>query len=348
MSDCSGRRIVSTWYYEQDAAEGGSYAQVRGDSSAESFRDVYRRCLMVFFVTARRSDPTAELVLYVNSPLRADVSADAAALLYVLTSCSVKVHQLEYTYRPPSTWQHRWRNQFFVFDVLTDLATRTDAGDLLTIIDSDVVWSGTSGTEHFWEQLRKDGAVTYWLPYEPDLRVNGLSRHELTKLAADLGAPPNATLHISGGELIALTGHVAQKVVAEATMLWPELLRRHEAGMLTVGEESHLFSLILHRLDVPQGAGHEYIKRMWTQVFKYRNVGPGDEDLPLWHVPAEKRYGLERIADSIIGRGPEKFINMPQRSFAELLMRELAVPRSSARKTVSDLSRAAVRRMRER
>lgn len=179
-------RVISTWFYENSVEEGGQYAQVRGSSSSEQFRDIYRRCVGVFFASARRANPAARLLLYSNAPWGAR-SSDADEVGRLLAALHVEQVVVSYSHVPPDSWPKAWRNQFFVFDVLRDLVQRYEPADLAVVLDSDVVWSGHNSTELMWRHMAVDGLLTYDVGYAPDHVVNGLSRRMLTRMGEATG-----------------------------------------------------------------------------------------------------------------------------------------------------------------
>jgi hypothetical protein len=288
-------RIVSTWFYQQSRDEGGTYAQVRGDSSSEVFRDVYRRCVSLFFATARRANPDAELVLFLNRAWDPAASSVASDVHEALRHWGVRCEVLDYSFAPPTTWPPAWRNQFFVLDALVALSDMSSSDDDVVLLDSDIVWSGGAPSTALWEGIRAHGALTYRLDHGPDEVINGCSRRELTRLAADLGVPYDGILEYAGGEFVALTAETCSAIVELAGRFWPEILRLHVSGKIKQIEEGHLLSICYAALDVENGTGNRFVKRIWTQPFKYQNAQPGDLELALWHVPAEKKYGIRRL-----------------------------------------------------
>lgn len=331
-------RWISTWYYEQSADEGGSYAQVRGDSSTERFRDVYRRCLCVFFHTARLACPEARLVLVHNAPLRPDASPVARETVRLLTDLGVELRRVDYTHAPPATWQDAWRNQFYVLDAIGELASAVADSDQMVLLDSDIVWTGLPATEELWRRIARVGMASYVIDYPPDEIANGMSRVELTALGRLLGVESDAVIPYSGGEFVALDGRAARAVVHAAEELWPAVLRWHDGDPGRVLEEAHLLSLVYASLNWPAGGAQDLVKRIWTQPFKYRNTTPSDLTLPLWHLPAEKRYGIRRLYDDIVRGRPGLPGQMPA---------TLGVPSNSTVKVVRDVTAAAAGRLRQ-
>ena len=66
--------------------------------------------------------------------------------------------------------------------------------------------------------------------------------------------------------------------------------------------EAHLLSLCYADLGLPTGGCDRFVKRLWTQPLRHQNVQPGAETLALWHLPAEKRYGLRRLYGDLVVR----------------------------------------------
>lgn len=338
-------RWVSTWFYEQSSDEGGRYAQARGDSSSQAFRDIYRRCIATFFATARRVDPGAELVLHLNRPWDPTASRTAGDVAALLDRLEVRRVVLDYTYAPPPSWPDAWRNQFFVLDVLADLAQTLADDDLLVVLDSDVVWSGAGCVDDLWRAVAEDGAVTYRLDYAPDHVVNGCSRRQLTELARRLGMDTgDRVLDYSGGELVALRGDTCVLVVEAAARLWPAVQRARDDGLVRHLEEAHLLSLCYAALGLRTGEGNRFLKRMWTQPLRHQNVRQGDEALVVWHVPAEKRYGLRRLYGDLVA-APDDLRSVPDEAYAALLGRRLGVPSNTRGKVLRDVTSATRQRV---
>ncbi len=339
------RAIVATWFYEQDAKEGGAYAQVRGDSSSEAFRDVYRRCIAVFFFTARAANPDADLALVLNRPWRAEASPVAKDVRTMLELLRVTLHVRPYSFSPPSDWPAAWRNQFFVFDALEALVSAAAPDDLIMLLDSDVVWSNSERTPRLWSRLAETASLTVHIDYPPDRRVNGMTRSEMTQLARSLGLGTgrSTTLPYCGGELVGLSGDAAHRVCARAREVWPGILAHHARSTVPGMEEAHLLSMLYADLGLPTGNAASFIKRLWTQPLRFQNTAPGDEDLALWHVPAEKRYGLRRLYEALARRRHDESLGSPS-----VLGSYVGVPKNTRVKVVRDVTRASTSRVRAR
>lgn len=345
IEESKRRSFVATWFYEQDPDEAGSYRQVRGDSSSEAFRDVYRRCVAVYFLTARMANPASELVLVLNRPWREDASRVAAEVSSILAQLGVIVRVQPYSYAPPTTWAPAWRNQFFVLDALDVLTSMASARDLVLLLDSDVVWSGSDLTRAMWSRLERDESLTLHIDYDVDERVNGLTRQDVTSLARSLGVHVESDVVIpySGGEIVGLNASVATQLCARARELWPDLVVRVSRSSAPEMEEAHFLSMLYWDMEMPTGMARPYVKRLWTQPLRFRNTVPGDENLVLWHVPAEKRYGLRRLYAALTDLLRQQQTDAPVMPRSDLA-HYLGIPRNSPGKFVRDIGFAATSR----
>ena len=75
------------------------------------------------------------------------------------------------------------------------------------------------------------------------------------------------------------------------------------------------------------------IKRIWTSP-RYSSVAPGDERLLLWHLPAEKRYGLRDIYKMLRKAGFP--VAMDLYTFRSMAMKFCGVPHKGPGKVIHD------------
>lgn len=334
---------VSTWFYTQSKAEGGEYAQVRGDSSTEKFRDVYRRCLGVFFLSARKANPDAELVLYINREWNEGSSKVASEVWRLLQLLGVTVELIQYKHQPSDTFSKSWKNQFFVIDVLADLSTKVSRDDAWVVLDSDIVWSSQS-TDSLWQTLQTGGTSTYTVGYGESQQVNGLSIESLGALGERIGLKLGARLEYSGGEFIGGNGTSIKDLSKQSHSVWTALMAQHESSPEIQFEEAHLLSLTYSTLGVDPGGMNSFVRRLWTQPFKYQNVSADDIELALWHVPAEKKYGIRRLYRTAI-RNHDRFLTMPPANWVSESSANLGIPYNRPLKVVRDLAHAGKSRV---
>jgi hypothetical protein len=180
------------------------------------------------------------------------------------------------------------------------------------------------------------------MAYAPDHEINGLSRRAMTALAVDLGLDTRGmrALPYSGGELVGLSARVTDELSTIARQVWPRVVEYFEEGRIAGMDEAHLLSMVYSHLGVRTGDANAFIRRLWTQPFRTRNVAPEDVNLALWHVPAEKRYGLRRLFDRVSDWTPAQ----TQLVGPEVLGRYLGVPENTWAKVLRDTGSAAATR----
>lgn len=339
-------KVISSWFYTHGPGEQGEYAQVKGDVASEKFRDVYRRCIGVFFATARSAEPEARLVLFSNVEWDTHASQVAAEVRALLQRLGVEVITLPYHHEPPRSWPAAWRNQFFVLDVLTWAADELTSEDRLLVLDSDVVFSGSPRMRGLWDAIEARGGIALEIDYPPDHVVNSLSRRQMSHLMAERD-PSLVPIAYCGGEFIALSGRILAEVRSVADAVYADNVSRSAGGTLYAFEEAHVLSVVYHRLGIEAGSANAFVKRMWTQPLKPRNVDRSDLALPLWHLPAEKRYGIRRLYRRVVPRSSPAS-SAPARSTldATAMAPDLGVPRNTVKKWTSDVLYAGYNKIR--
>jgi len=288
--------IISTWIYLDLKGEESKYPQVGSDSSRQEFQDVYWRCVVLFFIRAKRFNPDCKLALFTNLGQANLPIVDGFSMQSKLEGLGVEIHTVLPDGLPPIDFYQGWRNQFYIFDILRFISNTTwENCENLLILDADCVW--TQSGEPIWEQMKSFDWPTYVYNYPEDHLINGINRKDMQRLYEGysnrkLVKVPN----YSGGEIFASKLKLIPRIVAEFDILWKQLLKDHANRQPKFNEEAHALSYI-HFLLNEEGEGklNSAIKRMWTDGNVYRNIKPGDEKLPLWHLPAEKRLGFQKL-----------------------------------------------------
>ncbi len=347
------RPTISTWLYAETQDEQSHYPQVvgKGAPSSASFQAVYWRCVVLFFATSRRQNPLARHVLYTNADRVPAVDGhDVAALL---AAWGVEVVRLPYTFQPPAGYFGAWRNQFYVLDIVRHLAATLTDEAVGVVLDSDCVW--VRPATRLAAAARRAGALTYDLGLDPDEVQNGLSQtamgalyaEVLPALGIDRPAPEAAPAYI-GGELIAATGATLRRLDALAGPLWAEMLRRHAAGLPRFYEEAQALSFLYYALGILDGTANAFVRRIWTMLRKGDDARGPDLGLTVWHVPAEKRYGMPRLFAEVVRPGSAFWTLDPGDPFSRYVGRFLGIPGRSAGKLARDVPAAVLGKLRAR
>jgi hypothetical protein len=328
---------IATWFHVDDEGK-GEYAQVRGDTRSESFRDTYRRCIAVFFLSARRANPEAVLWLFLNEEWKLSTST-SREVYSILQALQVRIRVVKYTTVVPKTFTRKWRNQFYVLDVLEHFGGFCNESDSVVLLDSDVVWTTHDRASALWRQLEAEELLMMPIGYDSSEAVNGLSGKEL----AERTSRP-VPIEYAGGEFIAVTGTILPLLVSQTRDIVQLLLAQHRESTWLAFEEAHVLSVAYQKIGAVV-VEEAIVKRLWTQPLKFQNVTKADLRLALWHVPAEKKYGLRRLYKRLVAEGAGSGVPIDEDRWMRLISRLLGVPRNTPEKWFRDVSGAALSRL---
>lgn len=331
------KRIISTWYFEQDLEFGGSYPQNSGPAYTEDFRDTYRRCIHIFFASAKESNPEAKLVLFLNTYWRSNASTVARDVEVNLKKLGVELIVIPFSFTGSSAIQ-LWKNQFFVLDVIKFAYVNWSSDNLLVILDSDIIWNPYVSSEKFWSELEEFGLLTYEVPYSNAENINGLTRQDLTAISRTIEQRNTTTIPYLGGEFIAFDMAHIERIFWRIERDYAAHLARIASNQPTFTEEAHFLSHVFSVLGIPHRDASHFVKRIWTMFRKFQNSADSDKTLLLLHVPAEKNYGIRRLYKSI----------SKEKKFAHSFSFEaIGIPKNSVIKILRDSSWAILRRMKK-
>lgn len=255
----------------------------------------------------------------------------------------VTVVTLPFTYEPPAGYYEAWRNQFYVFDVITHLSATLADEEVGVLLDSDCFWLHPA--DALVAATRRHGLLTYDIGLPPGWPQNGLTREDMQALYAELLAAPVPLLPpYLGGEFFAGSGRWARRLAAEFPALWATLLERHRRGLPHFNEEAHALSFLYYKLGITAGTANPYVKRLYTALLRRNNAAPADYGLTLWHLPTEKRFGIRRLFEKAVDPDSAFWHTPLGPPFAAYLGRHLGVPRRTLRKLVLDVRDAAAQK----
>lgn len=279
---------IVTWFYKETNEESSFYPQIGKEGSSPLLQSIYMQIQVPFFTTFRYYNPQAKLLFFTNL----NKPELPQFLLDSFEQAKVEVCTIPYQNKPPKNWYKAWMNQFYVYDILQAMERRMAANDALLICDADCICH--KPLDELFDNTRKAGSALYAMDYKPNVPINGTTLEEMEQVyTACYGVPPSTPLRYYGGEFIALRGDAVMAVNREFPKLRKFNFSRPQ-GMPRLHEEAHFFSLLAEHLHLRNDIGNSYVKRMWT-TWHFNNVVPGDEELPIWHLPAEKKYGLYHL-----------------------------------------------------
>lgn len=318
--------LLATGFVVDAPHEGTLFPSAGGNSSDARVQAVYWRCLVALFASARITNPAQRLALFSNV---IPPEVDGIAIAEVLERYGVELRLVPLTTRLPAGRTAAWGNVLYFYDILASLQSEPD-NLRFALIDSDVLV--TAPLAPLWTLLDEGDFAGYVVDSSEDEPINGMTRRSMAQAAADLTGQHFAPLPHYGGELFA-TSVGAWKVnrgVFDQIREQAALGQGPAGGALT---EEHIFSIAFALFDDRVAPANGVIKRIWTSP-RHNTAQNGDEHLPLWHLPAEKRYGLTDLFVYLARQGFRTDIAVDE--FRTVAGKFCAVPRRSFDKLVRD------------
>lgn len=306
--------------------EGTFFPSAGGNSSSLQVQAVYWRCLVALFASARITNPAQRLALFCNV---VPPQVDGIAVASVLERYGVELRLVPLTARLPAGRTAAWGNVLYFRDILDSLSDEPE--DLrFALVDSDVLV--TAPLAPLWALIDRADFAGYIVDSAEDEPINGMTRRSMAQAAAGLAGNQFAPLPHFGGELFATSvgAWKAERAVFDEIVEQAALGQGPAGGVLT---EEHVYSIAFALLGNRAASANGVIKRIWTSP-RHNTARPGDENLPLWHLPAEKRYGLGDLFHYLAKRNFP--VDMPIEEFRTVAGRLCAVPTKPFDKLLRD------------
>jgi hypothetical protein len=316
-----------TWFHADDPGHAGSYAQTLGDAGSTAHYETYLRCVDLCVASFRRWNAGPCLVV-LNERARAAI--DPARLAFWAGE-DVEVVVAENRHLPAEDLYSRWQNQFFLFDVIRAAIERTGSAAPIAVVDSDCVVRGDLAP--LAAAIVAEGRVAMTVGYEEDADIHGLTRRDLGRLLADRGVEFDGVPEYLGGEFVAGTASALGELLASVEEVYAWTLERRAAGEPHPNEEAHMISVAMPYAS-SQVTGNRFVERVWTQRWEYRAFSERVEDVPIWHLPAEKRTGIARLQRA--ARKSGWFRGAPREEWLRRVGDAVGVPRYGVLKAALD------------
>ena len=256
------------------------------NTSSFSFQKVYWKCIYDFYQSAIFTNKNENLqYLFITNVKHIPKDIDGIDFQNFFQINNIEIIYSELTYQVPKDWHGAWRNQFYVFDVLDKL--KKTMGNFL-ILDSDCLIM--KSLRELFDEIDKKHIICYNCGYSKTHEINGINEMQMSDLYNDF-YNEKKDINYKGGEFIALNNTVITNVLEEFYHIFKLNYKKYNSSNVKLNEEAHFLSLIYSKLGYDNDEGNKYIKRMWT-AFKFDNIKLEDCNLPIWHLPAEKKYAF--------------------------------------------------------
>ena len=105
--------------------------------------------------------------------------------------------------KTPIDWYGSWRNQFYIFDILTYIENTFEQEDNFLILDSDCVF--TNSAKDIFSDISKYGNIAYNLYFNDNHSENGITPVEMAKLYNKIFNSNEKYISYYGGEFLGAT-----------------------------------------------------------------------------------------------------------------------------------------------
>jgi len=290
------KNIIATWICVDTEDNSTYFPSAKGKSSDSKVQNIYWRCICCFYTMARYYNPNATLALFSNtSAIPVVEGVDVKQLLQQL---NVTFYVTPFEYVTPQGYYNKWRNQFYEFSIFKYISQHSDFSDSdnFLLLDSDCIV--TTDLSSLFKEVTAEKCITYVIDYEVNHDINGNSRKSMQGVFSSLlNQKVEQIPQYHAGEFYATTIAVLKTLINDFYTVWKQLLALNEAGSDKLHEEAHTLSYLFYKNGFKGGQANKYIKRLWTDPTTFRNIEEGDENLAIWHLPAEKRHGFKDLFD---------------------------------------------------
>jgi hypothetical protein len=289
---------ICTWLCADHVGEESIYPQTGEKSSGKKHQQIYWRCLLLFYATSRRFNKTQQHLLFTN--VKQLPIVDNMSVQVMLKDMNVEVIHTDFNYKTPKGYFNLFQNQFYEFSILEYIIGHNkNQDDQYLILDSDCIF--TKSVADIFEEARPTGFISFEDACTAELVIHGLNRIHMKELYEDLsGVPVHEIPGYHLGEFFLASVKNIAIIFQGFLELWPELIRRHEAGLPKFNEEAQTLSYLYYKNGFKSSSKRHYLKRIWTNPVFYRNVEASDAEVYIWHLPAEKTFGLPRLYEKLI------------------------------------------------
>ena len=316
---------VSTWFCLDEKDDESNYSQMKsmGKSSSFKFQSVYWKNIYVFYFTFKKYNPTVKFLFFSNVAIPEYL--EGFPLKSALEKLGVVEVHVPFNYKTPKDYYGSWRNQFFEFSIFEKVsAVILEKDSLFMLLDSDCVC--VKNIQPLIDLTAKKGYSVYKFDHTPTDNINGITRVDMKHIFENLlGEKIERLPEYYGGEYFFMNIERIEKIVQDFKALWPKLLELNKNNLPKFNEEAHVLSYIFYKNGWIENLANDYIRRIWTQPFIFRDVSIQDEHLSIWHLPHEKKYGILNLF-KYFSKKTSKFQKIPDNMFLPLLNRELTVP----------------------
>lgn len=315
---------ICTWICTDAVGEESIYPQTGEKSSGQKHQNIYWRCILLFFATSKRFNKTQKHVLFSNTKVMP--SLDGRSVEDSLEELDVKIIFTDFNYKTPKGYFNLFQNQFYEFSILEYIVNNNkNFADQYLILDSDCIF--TQSVQPLFRAAASKGFMSIADDCTTDLIIHGLSRKDMKTLYEELlGEYIDVIPEYHLGEFFLASVKNINIIYEDFSLLWPKMMNRFANNQPKFNEEAQTLSYIYFKNKFEASKSKMFLKRIWTNPVFYRNVENTDVNVAIWHLPAEKTYGLSSLYRELIVNEEQFGLKIPHSLYMAKLKALLGVP----------------------
>jgi hypothetical protein len=306
--------------------------------SPDKRRVAFWKCATVLFASSVRCNPRWRPVLYTND--LKPVVLRGMEIRDVLRGFGVEIRYLPFSsFKAPAVTSRAWRNVYYRFEVLSDIAKHESGYSLL--MDTDCVWvrSGAmveaialGGNPLLYDISEKSGGFAHSAPKEKMLACYRMIDPEFF----------SKDLRFYGGELLGARPEIMREVSNDVQWFFQRVLNcsvPSNPGLELITDFLQNDQLIsnysYNKRAYPVIDASSFMRRIWTGLNGV--VTEADLNLALWHLPNEKMTGFRSLFEECIDE-KSQFWSTPLDGFPACVGQYMGIPRRTIypRKSLSE------------
>lgn len=250
--------------------------------SSSNNMDVYLKNSFVSLYSAKKYNPDAEVILFTNYEISVEYKK-------IFANNSIKIKQInEVKFKFPENF--KWAPAFFKLDVLDYLKNNYD---LICVLDTDTIFVGDC--KYMWKESESNILI-----FDVDYSLESKKRKITIDLANNIFKKDESINHW-GGEIIIGSSNNINILLEECKNIYDKLIKKIDSIDTGFGQEALLSIAISNINSLCLGRANKYCMRYWTR--RIYLIDTNYNNIPIWHLPAEKDFGLIKIYNRINNKG---------------------------------------------
>lgn len=238
--------------------------------------EIYLKNSFVSLFSAKYHNPNCDVAIVTNQTL-----PEPYHTLYVKTGIKEIIVPFEKYIFPEN---FKWGYAFYKLQAL-EYVVKSLEYDTYLALDTDTYIN--LSLDSLWSEVESNKVILYTLNYDTE----NSSRRKITEDYNRLFHKSDALMQY-GGEFICGKRDILLSLVDKISMIYERIKSDNYPIHMDAGDEA-ILSMAAHESDQIMSAS-PYICRFWTRK-AYYTVHSNWKNVPIWHVPAEKNFGMIKM-----------------------------------------------------